>query len=137
MRATMTLGLAVLLAVPLLAGDAAFDELVAEAKDHVHDYSLTPKDSIGGVIEDALPAGSAGELFAIVRDRFGLKEETARLITIAVLRNLVADGAANAETVEEREEILRDARSRVRRGAAQRSVECRGRARVPRAAGRW
>jgi hypothetical protein len=107
MRATMTLGLAVLLAVPLLAGDAAFDELVIEAKEHVHDYSLTPPDSIGGVIESALPAGSAGELFAIVRERFGLKEETARLITIAVLRNLVADGGANAETGEERIEILR------------------------------
>lgn len=107
MRATITLGLAVLLAVPLLAGDAAFDELVVEAKDHVHDYSLTPPDSIGGVIEAALPAGSAGELFAIVRHRFGLREETGRLITIAVLRNLVADGGANAETDEEREEIMR------------------------------
>lgn len=107
MRATMTLGLAVLLAVPLLAGDATFDELVIEAKDHVHDYSLTPKDSIGGVIEDALPAGSASELFAIVRDRFGLKEETARLITIAVLRSLIADGGTNAETEDEREEIMR------------------------------
>lgn len=108
MRATMTLGLAVLLAVPLLAGDAAFDELVVEAKEHVHDYSLTPPDSIGGVIEKELPhAGSVGELFAIVRERFGLKEETARLITIAVLRNLVADGGANAETNEEREEIMR------------------------------
>jgi hypothetical protein len=107
MRATMTLGLAVLLAVPLLAGDAAFDELVIEAKDHVHDYSLTPPDSIGGVIENALPARSAGELFAVVRERFGLKEETARLITIAVLRNLVTEGGGNAETVEEREEIMR------------------------------
>jgi len=106
MRATMTLGLAVLLAVPLLAGDAAFDELVVEAKDHVHDYSVTPKDSIGGVIEDALPAGSAAELFAIVRDRFGLKEETARLITVAVLRSLIADGGTNAETEDEREEIM-------------------------------
>jgi len=107
MRSTIALGLSVLLAVPLLAGDAAFDELVVEAKDHVRDYSLTPKDSIGGVIEDALPAGSASELFAIVRDRFGLKEETARLISIAVLRSLVADGGTNAETEDERAELMR------------------------------
>lgn len=108
MRATMTLGLAVvLLAVPLLAGDTNVDELVIEAKDHVHDYNLTPPDSIGGVIETSLPVDSADELFAIVRERFELKEETARLITIAVLRNLVAEGGASAETDEAREDVMR------------------------------
>jgi hypothetical protein len=108
MRATMMLGLAVLLAVPLLAGDSAFDELVIEAKDHLHDYTLMPPDSIGGVIEKALQdTGSASELFAIVGERFGLKEETARLISIAVLLNLVAEGGANAATDEEREEVMR------------------------------
>ncbi|MEA2325450.1 MAG: hypothetical protein QOE68_409 [Thermoanaerobaculia bacterium] len=105
MRKTMTLALAVLLAFPLLAGDAAVDELVIEAKDRVHDYSLTPPDSIGGVIESALPAGSARELITIVRERFGLKEETARLITIAVLRNLIAEGGAHAESDEARQEV--------------------------------
>jgi len=55
MRATTTiLAVTVLLAVPLLAADAAVDDLVIEAKDHVHDYSQTPADSIGGVIEKAL-----------------------------------------------------------------------------------
>src|SRR3954454_15260966 len=109
MRVTTTmLALTVLLAVPLLAGDAAVDELVIEAKDHVHDYSLTPADSIGGVIEKALSGVStAQQLDAIVRERFGLKGETARLITIATLRHLIADGAGG-ETQEEAGKIVAD-----------------------------
>jgi hypothetical protein len=108
MRATMTLSLALLLAVPLLAGDAAVDELVIEAKDHVHDYSLTPADSIGGVIEKALSnVENARQLYAIVRERFGLKDDTARLIAIATLHNLIADGGATAANEQGRDEIMR------------------------------
>jgi hypothetical protein len=109
MRETMTFALAVLMAVPLLAGDALGDELVVAAKGYVHDYSLTPPDSIGGVIEKALPdVTNAPQLVAIVGDRFGLKEETARLITIAVLRRLMAEGGAGMETEEEGETVVAD-----------------------------
>ncbi|MEA2345228.1 MAG: hypothetical protein QOF63_3397 [Thermoanaerobaculia bacterium] len=91
MRETMTFVLAVLLAVPLLAGDGSDDELVMTAKRCVTDYSLTPPDSIGGVIEKALPGvANARQLVAIVRERFGLKDETARRITIAALHSLTA-----------------------------------------------
>src|SRR4051812_38100597 len=44
---------------------------------------------------------------AVVRERFGLKDETARLITIAALHNLIADGGGSAESDDAREEITR------------------------------
>ena len=80
MRRTMPVfALAVLLTVPLLAGDRAIDELVTQAKENVRDYSLTPPDSIGGVVEHELSnVANGGQLVAIVRDRFGLKDETAK-----------------------------------------------------------
>jgi hypothetical protein len=101
MRATMTFALAVLLAVPLLADDTAIDQLVIAAKDSVTDYSLSPPDSIGGVIEKALPGvANAQQLFAIVRDRFGLKEETARRITIAALHSLTSVQTTDQQVVD-------------------------------------
>jgi hypothetical protein len=97
--------LAVLLTVPLLAGDQAIDELVTQAKENVRDYSLTPPDSIGGVVEHEVSNVANGrQLVAIVHDRFGLKEETARLITIAVLRSVVTEVRSGTETDEEYEE---------------------------------
>jgi hypothetical protein len=100
MRETMTFALAVLLAVPLLGGDAAVDELVVQAKDHVHDHRLAPPDSIAGVIESALAdAENVRQLVAVVRERFGLTEQTARLITIASLHTLVVDGAVSHDDV--------------------------------------
>src|SRR4051812_26968778 len=109
MRRTMpTFALAVLLTVPLLAGDKAIDELVTQAKENVRDYSLTPPDSIGGVIEHEVSNVANGrQLVDLVRDRFGLKDETARLITIAVLHNLGTEGRVEAETEEQYEELAR------------------------------
>jgi hypothetical protein len=102
MRETMTFALAVLLAVPLSAGDSTVDALVIAAKDYVTDYSVTPPDSIGGVIEKALPeVANAQQLVAIVRERFVLTEKTARLITIATLHSLI--------TVERTDQQLNEA----------------------------
>ena len=102
MRETMTFVLAVLLAVPLFAGDSTVDKLVVDAKRGTTDFSLAPPDSIGGVIEKALPdVANAQQLVAIVRERFGLMEKTARLITVATLHSLTR--------VERTEQELNDA----------------------------
>jgi len=108
MRKAMTFAIAVLLSAPLVAGDLSMDELVVQAKDHIHDYSLTPPDSIGGAIEQAVPsATNAREVVAIVRDRFALKEETARLITTAVLRTLVSELSTGGQPLDEYEALVR------------------------------
>ncbi|MBV9070716.1 MAG: hypothetical protein JO231_18525 [Acidobacteria bacterium] len=102
MRETMTFALVLLLSVPLLASDAPLDELVTQAKSGVTDYSLTPPDSIGGVIEKALPdMANAQQLVTIVRERFELTEKTACLITLATLHSLTR--------VERTEQELTDA----------------------------
>jgi hypothetical protein len=103
------LAIVVLLAVPLWAGDVPGNDVVAEAKTHVHDYSLTPADSLGGVIERSLEnVTTTPELFALIRERFGLKEETARLIGIAALHNLIVEGGMTGQDDGEREQIMRD-----------------------------
>jgi hypothetical protein len=131
MRKTMTFAIAVLLAMPLLAGDVSMDELVIQAKDHVHDYSLTPPDSIGGVIEKALPeVDDARQLISIVRERFALKEATARLITTAVLRTLASELRAGAQTEEEYTALARSVDRVLQRRVAQRSFQCGSRSGV-------
>jgi len=101
--AMMAFAIVGLLAVPLWAGD----EVVAEAKRHVNESSLTPADSIAGVVEKSLAdVTTERELFTIIQERFGLKEETARRIGIAALNNLIADGGTAGRNDEEREEIV-------------------------------
>jgi len=96
-----------LLAVPLRAGDVPDDDVVAEAKEHVHDFTLIPADSIGCLVEKSLESvTTAPELFAIIGERFGLKEETARLIGIAALHNVITDGGATAQGGD-REDAIR------------------------------
>lgn len=107
MRVAIVMGL-MLLAVSLQAGEVPGVDVVAEAKAHVHDYSLSPPDSIAGVIEKSLAnVTTAPELFAILGERFGLTDETARLIGMAALRNVIAEGGGLAANETERDEVLR------------------------------
>jgi hypothetical protein len=85
----MLLALSLLLPAPLLAADD-LNALVSDAARHVHDWHLTPADSIGGFIEHAVVKQKTFDALASsVATQFHLDGESARLIVIAELRDII------------------------------------------------
>src|SRR6476646_5343505 len=98
--AAVVLSVSIALAMPASAEDVA--GLVSEAANHVHEWSVTPQDSIGGFIEKSLAEiHDFGALTKAVAKRFSLDETSARLITVAELHNIIELDTRSTENPDE------------------------------------